>query len=191
VDRPILVYVGSLNPARGALDLILSFRHVLKCFPKALLYISHPEREGEEFHQTNLQRLVGSYKMQSNVTIKGLNPHIEEIFNLADAVVLPFVRPYWVDPPLVLLEAMSTGASIITTPVGSTMEIIRNHQNAVLTEPGNRLALADEIIANLENPQEARKMGEEARKTIVRNYSYEKVGKRLSNVYNFILQHFD
>ena len=39
--------------------------------------------------------------------IKGPYKKIEDIYNLSDMVVLPFKRPYWFDPPLTILEAIS------------------------------------------------------------------------------------
>jgi len=185
-DRPILAYVGSLHPARGIFNLMKSFRHVLTRFPKTLLLISQPQREGEDVYLRTLQLLIQNFKIGKNVVIRGPSSQVEEIFNLADIVVLPFVRPYWVDPPLVLLEAMSTGASVITTSVGSIGEITKNYENVVLTKPDNPVDLANKIIELLEDTQESRKIGESARKTIVQNYSYEKVGERLSKIYDFV-----
>jgi len=186
-DGPILAYVGSLHPARGIFNLVKSFRYVVARFPKALLFISHPQRRGEEDYVKILYRLIESFKLQRKVVIRGPCPNVEEIFNLADVVVLPFVRPYWVDPPLVLLEAMSTGALVVTTPVGSIGELVKNHENAVLTEPDSPLNIANNVIELLEDSQESSKIRKNARKTIVQNYSYEKIGERLSKIYDFVL----
>ena len=186
-DHPIVVYVGSLDPARGISTLIRSFHNVLSRFPKALLYISHPHHKTEETYESRLHGLIQNLKLQKNVLIVGPSPHVEEIYNLADVVVLPFRRPYWVDPPLVLLEAMSTGAAVITTSIGSIGDIIRDHENAVLTKPENPLILASDITELLENPRKSCKIGERARKTIIQNYSYEIVGERLSKIYDLIL----
>lgn len=187
LDCPIVTYVGSLSPTRGILHFIKSFHYVVARFPEALLYISHPNRKGEDVYVRYIYGLMHDLKLQDNLIIQGPNSHVEEDFNLADVVVLPFIRPYWVDPPLVLLEAMSTGASVITTSTGSIGEIIENHKNGILTKPKNPSILANAIIELLENPRESREIGEEARKTIVQNYSYEIVGARLSKIYGLIL----
>ena len=186
-DQPIVVYVGSLNPARGISTLIRSFHNVLSRFPRALLYISHPHHKPEETYETQLRELVQNLKLQKNVLIVGPSPHVEEIYNLADVVVLPFRRPYWVDPPLVLLEAMSSGVPVVVTSVGAIGEVIRDHENALVIRPENPEILAEAIIELLENPRDSLEMGKRAHETIVQNYSYEVVGKKLLEIYDFVL----
>ena len=185
-DRPVVVYVGSLHSARGLSVLIRSFRNVLSRFPHALLYISHPHSKSEKAYKTHLE-LIPNLNMQKNVYIAGPSAHIEEVYNLADVVVLPFQRPYWVDPPLVLLEAMSCGVAVVTTPVGAINEVIRNHENAVLTGPRNPEILAEAIIELIENPRKSIEIAKRARETIVKDYSYRVVGKKLTKIYDFVL----
>jgi len=185
-DRLVLAYVGSLHSARGLSVLIRSFRNVLSRFPQALLYISHPHHNSEKAYKIYL-KLIQSLNLQKNVYIAGPSAHIEEIYNLADIVVLPFQRPYWVDPPLVLLEAMSCGSAVVTTPVGAINEVIRNHENAVLTRPRNPEVLAEAIIKLIENPRRSFKIAKRARETIVQNYSYNVIGKKLLKIYDFVL----
>jgi glycosyltransferase involved in cell wall biosynthesis len=118
----------------------------------------------------------------------GPSENIEEIYNLADVVVLPFQRPYWVDPPLVLLEAMSSGAVVVTTSVGAISDVVRNRENAVVVKTGSREDLADAIVGILESPNESMKMARKARETILRDYSYEAVGKKLLDLYELSLR---
>ena len=186
LDRPVLAYVGSLHSARGLSVLIRSFRNVLSRFPQALLYISHPHHKSEKAYKMHLE-LMQNPNLQKNVYIAGPSAHIEEIYNLADVIVLPFQRPYWVDPPLVLLEAMSCGVAVVTTPVGAINEVIRNHENAVLTGPTNPEFLAEAIIELIENPRTSIKIAKRARETIVKDYSYKVVGKKLTKIYDFVL----
>ena len=190
-DQPVVAYVGSLHPARGVSILIRSFRNVLSRFPRALLYISHPHHNGEEAYETHLHELIKNSKLQKSVLIVGPSAHIEEVYNLADIVVLPFQRPYWIDPPLVLLEAMSSGAAVVATSVGAINEVANDHENAVFTKAGDPRILAKNIIELIENPSECHKIGQKARETIVQNYSYNVVGNKLLEIYDFILNHLD
>jgi len=187
VDRPIVAYVGSLSAARGIYDLIAAFQYVLIQFPKAILYVSHPQTENGFVSLKHVHELIRKFKLQNRVVVQGPLPWVEEIFNLADVVALPFTRPYWVDPPLVLLEAMATGATVITTSTGSIGEIVRDNENAILTKSGNSVALADGIIAALGNPKKSRRIGQRARSAIVQNCGYESFGKRLLEIYNSVL----
>lgn len=186
LDSPIVTYVGSLHSARGLSLLMRSFCKTLSHFPQLKLFISHPNHKNSQAYQKAL-RLIHDLNIEKNVYFTGPKSRIEEIYNLADIAVLPFQRPYWIDPPLVLLEAMSCGCPVITTPVGSIRDIITHNENAILVEPGDCDNLARGMIELLENPNKAVGIAEKGRKTIVENYSYEKVGKELVKFYNFIL----
>ena len=187
-ERPIVAYVGSLHPARGLSTLISSFVKVLAQFPETLLLVSHPSHQSEKTNEQCLRTQIQSLGLKGNVLVKGPSEHVEEIYNLADVVVLPFQRPYWVDPPLVLLEAMSSGASVVTTSVGAIGDVVRNRENAVVAKTGSREDLADAIVGILESPNESVKMARIARETVVRDYSYEAVGKKLLALYEFALR---
>ena len=190
-DRPIVVYVGSLDPVRGIYDLIKSIRLVSAYFPRVLLYVAHPQRKGEEIYEKRSNELIRKLRLEKNVVISGTSAHVEETYNVADMVVFPFKRPYWVDPPLVLLEAMSSGAVVVVTSVGAINEVIKDHENGVFTKAGDPRILAKTIIELIENPGERRKIGQKARETIVQNYSYEVAGNKLLKIYNFILDHLN
>ena len=186
LDQPIVAYAGSLNPSRGLFDLLESFSHVSSSFPDSLLFISYLKRKGEEVYEETLHRLARNSKLKKHVILRGASPHVEEIYNLADVVALPFARPYWIDPPLVLLEAMSSGSTIVSTTAGAISEIINNHYNGLLVPPKDPILLGNAISDLLSNPKESRRMARNARETIVKGYSYEEVGNKLLNVYREI-----
>jgi glycosyltransferase involved in cell wall biosynthesis len=187
-ERPIVAYVGSLHPARGLSVLISSLTKVLAQFPETLLLASHPRHQSEKINEQYLRAQIQSLGLKENVMMVGPSENIEEIYNLADVVVLPFQRPYWVDPPLVLLEAMSSGAVVVTTSVGAISDVVRNRENAVVVKTGSREDLADAIDGILESPNESMKMARKARETILRDYSYEAVGKKLLDLYELSLR---
>jgi len=189
VKRPIVAYVGSLELARGVDVLLDAFRCVLAHIPDALLYISCPNREGEEANRARLYDWRKKLKMQDNMIVHGPSLNVEEIYNLADLIILPFLRPYWVDPPLVLLEAMSSGASVVTTPVGAIGEFVKENESVALAKAGDSSILSSAIIELLENPSESRRLSLRARDTVLRNYSYEAVGRTLLKTYCSILRH--
>jgi len=186
-DSLIIAYVGSLSPARGLFDIIRAFPDILSHVPEALLYVSYPKRAGEEDHEKHLYSLCGDLQQRGKIVLDGPSKSVQEIYSLVDVVALPFVRPYWVDPPLILLEAMSSGAVVVATPVGAMAEVLRDHDNAYVIKPGDPSALAETIVEVLEDPGAARRVALSARGTVVRDYSYDAVGKRLLTIYDSIL----
>ena len=187
--RFIVGYVGSLQPARGVADLVAAFRFISAKFPEALLLICHPQRKEERNFENQIREQIRNCRLDEKVIIQGLSSEINEIYNSVDILVLPLTRPYWVDPPIVLLEAMSSGSPVITTPVGAICDVVRDHENAIFTEPQNPVNLAQAIIELLQDQPKARRIARKARKTIVEKYAYEPVAKNLSEIYNFVLSH--
>ena len=57
---------------------------------------------------------------------------------------------------------MAIGAPIITTSIGSNLEVTENGKSAYLVDPANAADLRDAIKYLLENPSKAKKLGEEA-----------------------------
>jgi glycosyltransferase involved in cell wall biosynthesis len=187
-DKRVIVYVGSLNTARGIIELMKSFRSVLSQNPETLLYISYPQHNTEATYETEVYSLIRSLGLQRKVVMSGPSQHVEEIYNLADVMVLPFNRPYWVDPPLVLLEAMSCGVPVITSSLGAISEVVREDENAVVVNPSDQESLAKAIVSLINDPLEASRVGEKARETIVQTNSYEVVGKKLLKIYSSVIR---
>jgi len=188
---PVIVYVGSLQPARGLDVLLDAFKRITERFHNVLLLVCHPQRREERIFERMLYQQIQHLKLRRNVIIQGLVREIVDIYNIADVIVLPLIRPYWVDPPLVLLESLSSGATVVTTPVGAISEVVSDHENAVLVKAGDAEVLASAVAELLEKPDEARRIGQRAREMAVRRHSYEIVAKQLVRIYNSILDHQD
>ena len=116
----------------------------------------------------------------NNVVRLGYVPHDQasDLYAQSDIFVLP---SYHENCPLSLLEAMSSGLAVIATKVGGIHEIIENEVNGLLiSNDGNELA---EAIVRLTNDSALRKkLGEEARKTVERSFSW-KMAASMTDLY--------
>jgi len=75
--------------------------------------------------------------------------------------------------PLTLLEAQLMKKPVIATNVGGIPELIKNNVTGFLTEKGNYLDLIDKISALIDNKTKQESMGEEGRKFVEKNFSWE------------------
>lgn len=100
-----------------------------------------------------------------------------------------FILPsLWEGMPNVILEAMSQGKLIIATNVGGVPEIIIDRENGFLIEPGKAKDLAEKIDYVLNLPEEEKRMvRENARKTVEKNFSIDKMVKEYENLYKELL----
>ena len=87
---------------------------------------------------------------------------------------------------MAVLEAMSMGKPVVTTPVGALKDIIANKENGYLVSPGNVDEIAKAIITLLDNPKVCDEISSTNRNTVVLNYSIQNVVHRYIEIFNKI-----
>ena len=97
-----------------------------------------------------------------------------------DVFILP---SYFEGLPMSLLECMSYGAVPIVTPVGSIPEVVKNGENGLFIKIKDSDSIV-KIIKELNNNRPlAKKLGENARNTIFKNFSPQVYIKKLNEIY--------
>jgi glycosyltransferase involved in cell wall biosynthesis len=84
---------------------------------------------------------------------------------------------------IVLVEAMATGLPIIATSCVGPTEVVSNGVEGLLTPVGSVDAFADAIARVWANPMRRRQMSQASRQRAVREFSLERTGARLADVY--------
>jgi len=185
-SAPVIAYVGAADSDRGFFFLLKAFKEILHEIPETILYICHPDRKMKSLYDAlSCARL--NQRLGNNIMIHGPNPAIEETYSLADVIVLPFQKPYWITaPPLVLIEAMASATPIVTTPLDVTKEIGTNMIDMIFTSPNDLNSFTNAVVYALGSQDEARKIGFRARENATKNFSMEVVGRKLKETYREI-----
>ncbi len=71
----------------------------------------------------------------------------------------------------VIIEAFACGRPALGSRVGAIPELIKDGENGFLIEPGDAEALADKMTHILQNPGQAKRMGQRGRRFVERNFS--------------------
>ncbi|MFX0203716.1 MAG: glycosyltransferase family 4 protein, partial [Candidatus Hodarchaeota archaeon] len=99
-----------------------------------------------------------------------------------------FVNPSFFELcSLSILEAMSSGASVVASNVGGNPEIIESGKNGILVPASDHKTLAESIISLIENENLNKKIGKEARRTVEKKFSSKKCAEETANVYEKVL----
>ncbi len=165
-NRPaVLGFIGTMEvPYKGA-DVLL--RAVAACRAQGLEVVAHLVGTGKLLKK--YQCLTEKLGITGHVRFLGQLGAGGPIFQFLDAVDL-FVMPSLVEGlPRAMIEAMARGCPCIGSNVGGIPELLRP---ADLVEPGDPLALANEIKRKLASWQELAQMARRNR-TIARNYQPE------------------
>lgn len=79
-----------------------------------------------------------------------------------------------------VLEGMALGKTVVTTPTGASgIPEAKNGEHFIVIDPKNPDEMADKIIELMKNDKERKRIGDNAKKLILENYTWEKIGKIL------------
>jgi glycosyltransferase involved in cell wall biosynthesis len=95
-----------------------------------------------------------------------------------------FVFPsLWEGMSLALLEAMACGLPVISTNVHGAVDLIRENKTGILVQKKDVKGLTEAIRYLICNPNEAKRIGQEAQKLVCRYYNFEKQVNITENLY--------
>ncbi|WP_374090753.1 glycosyltransferase [Methylomicrobium lacus] len=120
---------------------------------------------------------------KTNVAALGRqNPdEISRLMQQAAFLVLP--SEWYEGFPLVLVEAFAHGLPVLASRLGSMADIIKDGETGLLFTPGDAADLAGKAKWLLENPKQAQKLGENARRTFLAKYTAERNYAELMAIY--------
>lgn len=178
-DEILVGYIGNPSYHRGAFDLLKAFEYVKDA--RLVMTFSRTSASDEITLNTYLK------KLGDTVTILGTLNHPEVFYNAVDMLVLPFKRPYAVtEPPLTVLEALSSGTPLITTPVGAIKEVTSHGYNAVhIKSSFNDIGAAIQMLSGDENLRDRLRLNSRAS---AMQFSLENVGRKILRVYKDLLE---
>jgi glycosyltransferase involved in cell wall biosynthesis len=134
-----VVSVGRLVPWKGIYGIIDAVREARKEIPSLPLVVigSGPDKKELEKYAKEV--------LQDNYVFTGPLSHADTYRVLNEAALFVLNSTYE-GFSHVLIEALSAGAPVITTPVGGNTEIIRNERNGVFVPVGDSVSLSKVII---------------------------------------------
>lgn len=181
--KKYLLYVGRLTPVKGVHVLIEAFSEIHRNMPDVRLIITGSSFFGGAAKTAYEQQLVNlAEPVNDAIVFTGYLPHekLKYLYSIVDMIVLPSV---WQDPcPLVVLEAMASGACLVSSAVGGIPEVVENGKTGVLVEPNNTEELARAISSVLIDSEAMKRMEANAREKIVAGYTWERLVLELEQI---------
>ncbi|HEY3493275.1 MAG TPA: glycosyltransferase family 4 protein [Polyangiaceae bacterium] len=184
--QPLLVSVSRLFSWKGQRELVQALAIVKRKFPNVrLLIVGYDERYVHKGSFTEeLKELTRSLGLEQNVTFTGGRDDIPAIMAASDLYAMPsFEEPFGV----VFLEAMAMARAVVAVNNGGTPEVIEHGRAGLLSPPWNVEALAENILALLEDPARARAMGEYGRRRVLEYFNPERMAREAADAYTRLL----
>ncbi|WP_297437248.1 glycosyltransferase [Thermococcus sp.] len=179
-DKDIVLFVGALDKAhyfKGVEYLLQSFASIKN---RNLFLVIVGDGDLKGYYMKLAERL--GLKNRTLFTGRVSSEDLPKYYASADVVVLPSITMGEAFG-LVLIEGMATGKPVIATNLPGVRTVVDNGINGYIVEPKNTKDLSERISYLLENEKTRKKFGKRGRKKVEKMYSWEKIGKKLEEVY--------
>jgi len=176
-SRKCLLAVGRLRTRKNFDFLIRVLKEIIDISPDVVLRIV-----GEGPEKENLIQLICNLDLREYIELLPTvgQEDLAKIYKACDLFVHP-VEKYesW---GMVILEAMAMGKPVVAINSAGPKEIIIDGQTGYLANfsPDQ---FTEKIVDLLNSPQKASKMGEEGRKRVLGNFSWEKSAQKMEEIF--------
>ncbi len=180
-----LLFVGRLDKRKGLIYLLKALPHVKYHFPNLRLTVVGGFDEAQMEEYRDFVRDTGL----TDVVFKGFVSDEDKIryYQQCDVYCSPAVGRE--SQGVVLLEAMAAGRPVIASALDGYRTVVRHEQDGLLVPPADETALAVGLCRLLSDAALRRRLAE-AGHAKVQTYSWEKVARRLLDVYDEAIAEF-
>ncbi len=176
VGKKVVLFTGRLTKHKGVIHLVRAAKRINNAV--VVIVGDGPEKNAlqDEVRKLGLPNVVFTGYINTS------NPIFHAFYERADVYVSPSV---WDEPlGLTILEAMAAHTPVIATRKGGVLTIINEGVNGFLVRARNSREIADLVNLLLADDKLRAKIGEQAHKTVVEKFSWEKIALRFEKLYD-------
>ena len=155
---PLVGMVACLKPQKAPLDFVRLADAVRHRVPSA-----HFVLVGDGVLRPAVEAEVARLGLDAHLHLLGWRRDVPAILGALDIFVLTSL---WEGLPRAIPEAMASGLPVVATRVDGVPEAVSDRVTGYLAAPHDVETLADRVVFLLEQPSEARRMGEEGRSRV-------------------------
>jgi glycosyltransferase involved in cell wall biosynthesis len=170
-DSKLIGYVGRLSPEKNVLDTVKAFKEVSKVRSDALLVIV-----GDGELRDKIVQLSKEEGIEDRVLLLGYRSDVGAVMRRLTCLVLASKSEGF---PQVILEAWSFGVTVVAS---DRIPFLENGKNALTFPPDDVAKQKEAILEILSNPEFAKKLSKNAKKTLL-EFSKETVAEKYYSVF--------
>jgi polysaccharide biosynthesis protein PelF len=148
-DHPVVMNMGLIFPLKGQLDLIEAAAIVRDRIPN--VEFRFYGRPSDEAYFAECEKCVQRHQLEPNINFAGFTSEPWRAYSEADVVAMSSVSEGF---PFAVIEAMLSGATLVSTDVGGVREAIAD--TGLLVKASSPSEMAAAILYLLELPPEER-----------------------------------
>lgn len=179
--KKVILSVSHLIPTKGLNLNLRALSQLVRKYPNLYYTVV-----GDGPIKKELERLVKDLGLEGYVEFTGPQPYSRTMKYMTICDI--FSLPSWQEGfGVVYLEAMAHGKPVIGCRGEGIEDVIEHDKTGLLVKPRNMDSLVEALDFLLSHPDEARAMGERARKLVLENYTWEKNAEKTIKVYGEVL----
>ncbi len=142
---------------------------------------------GKGLDQKYFQELVTSLKLDDYIKFLGEKSKDEMIDYYFDSDV--FISPSLHESfPVTVLEAWAAKLPVVISDVGGVSTICKDKENAIIITPKSPKDIIEAMITLIKDPGLRKKLGENGRKLVEKNYRWDKIAEEMESIYKEIIK---
>jgi len=177
-DEGYALYFGRLSHEKG-LDHLLEAAALVPNIP---LYVAGTGPSEELLKKQALEKGLSNVKFLGFVS----GDKLLDLISKASFTVIPSV--WYENCPMSVLESLALRTPVIGAQIGGIPELVNEGVDGVTYQAENSQALADAMLAMMDNTEARKRMGEEGRNKIVADFNEQTHYKRLIDLYEEVLK---
>jgi len=136
---------------------------------------------GEGPEERSIRSKIGQLRLETRIRMLGFRQDLLNVFRSFDLFAIPSVEGDTI--PQVLMQALAVGIPVVSTTVGSIPDVVIHGETGFVVPPRDAAALAERVVALLDDAPLRARMGTQGRSLVERCYSLEHMLDRLEGVY--------
>ncbi|HEY3973282.1 MAG TPA: glycosyltransferase [Candidatus Sulfotelmatobacter sp.] len=176
-----IVLVGNMHSdVKGHPWLIAAAKAITDEFPESRFVLA-----GDGALRKDFEAQVAQQGLERHFLFLGRRDDVPRILSCSDIAVLPSRAE---GLPNAVLEYLAAGLPTVASRVGGNAEIIQDGRTGLLVPPQDSSALAQAILRLLRDPGLASSLGENGRKSVASEFSFQRMIEKTDQLYTELLR---
>jgi len=181
-DELVITFVGQIRRRKGVITLVRALKPLLVTTRQIRCYIVGPVAEVDYF--AAVQDEISALPPGACFDFPGEVGDAQRYLQISDIFVFPSVRE---GLPNALLEAMTCGLACVASDISGCADVIMHGRNGLLVPPDSMSELTEAIRAVVDDRLLRERLGREARRSICKMYSLDRVANDYCELYASML----
>jgi glycosyltransferase involved in cell wall biosynthesis len=136
--------------------------------------------------ESHLREIARASPMSGSIRVLGQRSDVPALLAAMDAFAISSVTE---GLPIVLIEAMASELTIVSTAVGGIPQVIEDGKTGMLVAAGDQRALREALWHVKRDPDNARRLAEAARRAALADLSAGRMSQEYMTLYSSVLNH--